>query len=629
MSNIEWLWTSGTEFDSHTASVPEKLAKHGYAVALNRMETGKMQTAQLCVHDVLAGKENPNIAIICPKHLAPSWHFSMLWDLGLEFKYFGVFEKSLDLFSDVVANFCIISEEALLSGSEIVLSQAGGSGVIWDLMIVDLASAETSELNEKLKNTKAKAKKLLINSPADAKDVKCDKLSALVKTVLQRNKKDKGADCAINTEPDGQAAAGRNMAGNYNIKTINYKIDGALIAKTERIDDVRLGVPLYSYGGNIFEEYSLKERKTYLSDEYDKAQLKKLLAVDGKLEAFLKEIVTLLADSENRIVVYCTSQNTVNYVSKALWACNGGKKGICVYDRATTDGDFVKNELYKAGTEEPNIIVADDKAGSRFLNVEKITHIINYEYPESPATLEQRLTRVGRKPNANTEAPAFYIFCDDDYKFDGRMLRKTVLSNTGRAFSRVPDKNLLFDIDGIEEHFIVLILDLKFIADNAKDDIVESFRVEYNAPEVDTAADAADTAQKRLQSLVEMFGLQEIMKQDEVDGEQLFMQISEQIEKFKGNSVCLDEKGVLTVAKANPAPAKAPNSEQIKAAAEFAKKLTGKKEDFALLKAETEKLSYCQKLSVLTGAWKHYRFDLKVPKSYKDFIELYNYVETH
>jgi hypothetical protein len=191
MNNIEWLWANGTEFDTHAAGIPEKLSKHGYAVALNRMEAGKMQTAELCIHDVLASRENPNIAIICPKHLAPSWHFSLLWDMGLEFKYFGVFEKSLDVFSDVVANFCIVSEEALLSGSDFVLSQAGGSGIVWDLMIVNIEAENADIISEQLKNTKAKTKKLLINadSGGDINDTKYEKLSALVKNVLQRNKK--------------------------------------------------------------------------------------------------------------------------------------------------------------------------------------------------------------------------------------------------------------------------------------------------------------------------------------------------------------------------------------------------------------------------------------------------------
>jgi len=626
MSNIEWLWTSGINFDSYALTIPDKLSKYGYAVALNRMETGKLQTAQLCVHDVLAGKDNPNIVIITPEHLARNWYYSMLWDMGVEFKYFGVFEKSLDLFSDALANLCLVPAEAL-GPENTVLSQAGNAGLAWDLMIIDMPVAGEANITESLKNTKAKTKRLLINASADRLDTKFEKLSALAKTVLRRGRKeDKGAEYPISlSEPDGHVAAGRNMTGDYDIKTINYKIDSTVTAKTERIDDKRLGIPLYSYGGNIFEEYKLKERKTYLSDEYDKVQLKALLAADGKLEAFLKEIVTLLADSENRIVVYCTSPATVNYVSKALWACNGGKKGICVYDRncsTMTDAEFVNGELYGAGTEEPNIIVADDKAGSRFLNAEKITHIINYEYPESPAVLEQRLTRAGRKPNP--KSPAFYIFCDGDYKFDGRMLRKTVLSNIGKAFSRIPDKTLLFDIDGIEEHLIVLILDLKFIADNAKDDMVEDFRVEYNAPEVNSAKDAAATAEKRLKSIVEMFGLHDVLKQKEIDGEQLFMQISEQIDKLKNNRVCLDEKGVLTVAGKAAEPEIIKNSVEIKRAAEFAAKLTGKKQDLELLKAETEKLSYSQKLSVLINAWKHYRFELKIQKSYKDFIELFN-----
>jgi hypothetical protein len=621
MSNIEWLWTNGVEFDPVAQSVPEKLSKHGFAVMLNRMEEGKLQTAQLCIHDVFKDKGNPNVIIICPENLTRNWYYSLLWDMGVEFKYFGVYEKSLDLFSDTVSNFCIVSTEAL-SGKNTSGTALLDSAIVWDLMIIDLPLTGTADIQEYTKNIKTKAKKLLINTPAcDTLGAKYEKLSAAAKALLSNGKKN--AEYPLNlSETDGNVVAGRSMAGDYNVKTINYKIDSELIAKTERIDDTRSGIPLYSYGGNIFEEYNLAERSVYLGKEYDKKQLKALLAADAKLEAFLKEIVTLLSDSENRIVVYCTSPNTVNYVSKALWACNGGKKGICVYDSNATDAEFVRAEFDGIGSDEPNIIVADDKAGAKFLNAEKITHIINYEYPENPLVLEQRLTRSGRKAAANS--PAFYIFCDEEYKFDGRMLRKTVLSNIGGAFSGVSDKSLLFDFENIEEHLIVLICELKFIADDAKDDIVESFRVEYNAPEVKTAKDASATAKKRLEKIVGIFGLSDVVKQGEVNDEKLFMQISEKVAKFKSKRVSLDGKGVLHVSDANKTQTPAKESPEMKGAAAFAKKLVGKKEDFELIKAEIDKLQDSQKLSVLISVWKYFKYELKIPKSYKEFMKLYN-----
>jgi len=628
MSNVEWLWINGIDLDSYTQAIPEKLKKHGYAISLNRMETGKLQTAQLCIHDVMLEKDNPNIVIVVPERQVNNWYCSLLWDMGVEFKYLGVFEKSLDLYSGAVSNCCIVSAEGIIrGGADSVLSQAGDKGLIWDLMIFDLPLLDGAALQDYSKIIKTKTKKLLINTPdSENLGAKYEKLSAFVKALLHRNRKeDKGADYPIDLDRNnGHVVAGRNMEAGYDIKTINYKIDNALIAKTERIDDRRSGIPLYSYGGNLFEEYNLEERKIYLSEEYDKKELKELLAADGKLEAFLKEIVTLLSEPENRIVVYCTSQNTANYVSKALWACNGGKKGICVYDRNAADIEYVTGELNGKASEEPQIIVADDTVGAKFLNIERITHIINYEYPENPAVLEQRLTRTGRKPNN----PAFYIFCDDDYKFDGRMLRKTVLSNFGGAFCKIPDKSLLFNVENIEEHLIVLVLDLKYICDFATDAIVESFRVEYNAPEVKTAADAAATAKKRLKNLVDMFGIHDVMEQKDVDGEWLFMQFTEKIEEFKGKRVCIDDKGVLCLAsdkngKDNKDKAEK-NSAEVKNALAFAGKLTGTREDFTLIKSETEKLSHYLKLSALINLWKYYKFSMEISSSYKDFIGLYN-----
>ncbi|MCL2693830.1 MAG: hypothetical protein FWE60_01850, partial [Oscillospiraceae bacterium] len=139
MSNMEWLWLSDAEeFDPSALSVPEKLAKHGYACILNRMETGKVQAAQLCVHDVLSKNENPNIAIICPERLIKSWYSSMLWDMGVEFKYFGVSPRSLNLYSDSMANYCLISAESVIKDGEKSVLFKAGEGFIWDLMFVDL-----------------------------------------------------------------------------------------------------------------------------------------------------------------------------------------------------------------------------------------------------------------------------------------------------------------------------------------------------------------------------------------------------------------------------------------------------------------------------------------------------------
>ncbi|MCL2019022.1 MAG: hypothetical protein FWG70_04610 [Oscillospiraceae bacterium] len=634
MSNVECLWMSKTEPDPNASAIAEKLSVHGYAIALNRMEEGKLQTAELCIHDVLVQNESPNIVIVCPESRVNNWYCSLLWDMGVEFKYIGVFERSLDIFSPSISNCCIASAESLLCGGS-VLCEAGNAGFIWDLMIIDLPHLNDAAIGDYAKSVKTKTKKLLVNLPAsDTLGANYEKLSAFVKALLHRNKKEeKGAEYPIDLSgANGQVVAGRSVNSDYNIKTINYKINTALVAKTERIDDRRSGIPLYSYGGNLFEEYNLPEREIYLNKEYDKKELKDLLSADAKLEAFLKEIVTLLSDADNRIVVYCTSQNTAAYVSKALWACNGGKKGICVYDRNSVDIEYINSEFGAEKGEEPQIIVADDAVGARFLNIGKITHIINYEYPENPAVLEQRLTRTGRKPNN----PAFYIFCDEDYRFDGRMLRKTVLSNFGSAFCAISDKSLLFNIENIEEHLIVLVLDLKFICDNASEDIVESFRVEYNAPGVKTAADAAATAKKRLKKLVDMFGLQGVMEQKELDGERLFMQFTEKIEEFKGKRVRLDEKGVLSLtADKSPSDAKGNKSNknesapskrvaEIKNAENFVKKLTGKKEDFTLIKSETQKLPYYLKLSALVNVWKHYRFTMNISKPYKDFIKLYN-----
>ena len=625
MSYIESLWLCGEDLDPYVLSVPEKLSKYGYALVLNRMEKDKALTAELCVHDVLTQNENPNIVIICPEHLLKSWYSTLLWDMGVEFKYFGVFEKSLNLFSDSIANYCLVTAEGLTrDGGRSILAKSKGVSLVWDLMIIDLPFSETIDIDSYMNFVKTKTKKLLINAPAlERFEERCAKLA---KNLLYY--RDQASEAGL----DGPILAGRYTEEDYNIKTINYAMDAALTSKAKRVDDMRSGIPLYKYGGNVFEEYSLEERKIYLSEEYTENQLAALIAADGKLGAFFRETDSLFANPDNQIVIYCVTSNTANYVAKAVRA-RYGVKNICVYDRNDTATDFIKSELSGRYRAEPRIIIADDNIGFKFINVEQVTHIINYEYPENPAVLEQRYTRAGRK---NGE-PVFYIFCDADYRFDGRMLRKTVLGNIDKMFHKqILDKCLLFNAGEIEKHLTALIMDLKFICDYTAEvgsafDIIERFRVEYDASGATTAAKTNSLAKSKLKKLVNMFDLNYILAQKEINQSDLFAEIARKIGTLRGKRVGLDERMVLYAAdetrgfdssSANKHEDKFTHS--VKRAAGFIAKLTGDDDDYLLIKNETGFLSDSLKLSVLISLWKHYKYEIKAPGTYREFIELYN-----
>jgi len=634
MSKIEWLWCGDADLDLNMLSVPERLSKHGYVLILNRMETGKTQAAELCIHDVLTQSVNPNIVIICPEFLLGSWYSSLLWDTGVEFKYFGVFEESLNMFSGAIANYCLVTSESLArNGENSVLGNAMDEGFVWDLMIIDMPHSGVVDIGVYTNGIKTKAKKLLINAPAaDEFGEKCEKLADLTKTLLHDKKQ---AD-AVSAHPlgekltsDGAVLAGRNMTGDYKVKTINYEIDEKLISSVKRLDDVYSGIPLYNYCGNIFEEYALAERETYLKDAYSKKDLRTLTAADGKLAALFKLTDELMLDVGNRIAVYCVTENTLNYVSKAIKA-KYDDKPVCVYDRNVTEKSFIKAELGDEGYNDPRILVTDDKSGSQFINISKITHIINYEYPENPAVLEQRYTRIGR----TFGAPSFYIFSDKGCRFDGRMLRKRVLGNLDRAFHRhIPDKSLFFNIEDINGHIAALVKDIKYICDctagaGAASDVIERFRVEYDIPGATTAEKTNKMAKSILKKLAGLFELGPILEENEIDEQILLTLISIKVKALQGKRVYISENGALSPNNEPESPP--PDISQNKIimgvmqASGFLRELTGENGDYALIKTQTAGLSDSLKLSVLINLWKHYKYERKIPKQYKEFIELYN-----
>lgn len=626
MSNLDWLWFAGSNnadnenSDPYAPEVLKKLAKHNYALVLNRMETGKIQTVQLCVHDALIQYENPNIVIICPEHLLKSWYSTLLWEMGAEFKYFGVYEKSANLFSGMLANLCLVSSESITRDKE--NSVLGNPETIWDLMIIDIPVDDKTELKTYIDYVKSQAKKLLISAPASARyGAEYENMTELVKALLHRKRKDDTSEeikikVPVNGNSGNPFVTGRNMTGDYEVKTISYKIDPKSVEKAVRAE----GASRYKFGGNIFEEYALEERIFYRADEYTNKHLKELVTIDTKMKAFLNEINIILEENpENCAVVYCSAPNTVNYIAKALRARYGDKKNICVYN-VMTDADYINSELYCNEAAKPRVIITDDRAGVKFLNAEKITHIINYEYPENPAVLEQRYTRSGRKPSK----PVFYVFCDADYKYDGRMLRKTVLSKLGKAFcARIPDKCLLFNIENIEEYLITLILDLKYISDHPKE-AGEDFSFEYGLPATVTGKAAAAEAEKMLKNLAALFDLGSLTDKKNIDGEKLFNEITKKITEFKGKRIYL-EGNALRVEKESSRPLpeqKIP--QEVAAAAEFTAKLTGGAEDLKLIKAEMAKLSDGRRLSALLALWKHYRYKMNFTQPYKKFIGIFN-----
>ncbi|SDY91222.1 ATP-dependent RNA helicase DeaD [Micromonospora pattaloongensis] len=96
-------------------------------------------------------------------------------------------------------------------------------------------------------------------------------------------------------------------------------------------------------------------------------------------------------ESPTAAIVFCRTREEVDYLSDALNG-RGYRAGALHGGMSQEQRDRVMSRL-RSGTNE--LLVATDVA-ARGLDIEQLTHVINYEVPSSPETYVHRIGRVGR-----------------------------------------------------------------------------------------------------------------------------------------------------------------------------------------------------------------------------------------
>jgi len=115
---------------------------------------------------------------------------------------------------------------------------------------------------------------------------------------------------------------------------------------------------------------------------------------ERKLDALLR----ILEDKEvQRAIVFCRTKRSTFWINQSLRRRN--------QDAIALNGDLTQNQRDRAmkafRSGRSRILVATDLAG-RGLDVDGVTHIINYDVPENPYTYFHRIGRTGRAGKAGT-----------------------------------------------------------------------------------------------------------------------------------------------------------------------------------------------------------------------------------
>ena len=649
-NDIKWITSGNLEHDPFFFSIPEKLDTFGYCIDFTGYGEGKADKAQLCILDVANKKEDPNILIICPDGSKESWYIALLKGVGLDFKFVNAARDSVTYFSPETSNLLLVDEKVLAEGEGSAFEPIRKSGMLWDLIIID-GSGAVDGMNIPLytNNIGMKTSKLLILAPYPSEYTQAPEgIRDIVKALLNDENMGKGVDdYAIDenvmkfTMQTPFVNYPRELRSENSVKTVRYSFPESEIPANLHIDE-QAG-SRYSHGGNVFEEYNLPETAIYKKQEYTPADADALIAKDRKLWKFLGIIDEIMKADDKTAVVYFKSEATVNYIEKILTALYYDKrKNIRYLDKTRFDTRLLKQWYETAPDKRFKVILTSDRMSEGMGIFSPITHIINYELPDSPVELQQRYMR--RSLDASVRDPEFIIFLDDNGVFDSRVLSRALAGNLYKAFRvNVPSENILFSIDGIENMLADLIFDIKYVADytgavGSSFDIISKFRQDYNIPsarDLTTAPKTHDYALRKVQTIAKALDVEAFIGEKDIDKAALTEKITAKVKEIRSGYSYFDKDAkIRTLPRGTAKTAEFkefagyldgnPFNLGLKTARAELKKAVGGKDDFVYIKDVIVQLPDALKPAVLYNIWIYWHKTLGIGGSYAGFIKAFN-----
>ncbi len=653
---IKWISYYGKDTGTINQSFYEKVRQFGFCLVLDEYGSAKASKAQLAILDAIQGKTTPNILLVCPKHLMHNWYRSIVTNDGVDFKMISGASRSINTFDAEMSNMFIIAEEAVKADNG-VLAQAEQAGLVWDLIVIDAGlNVDGIDSGLYLEHIKTKTEKLVVFSPVPCDyEGNFDAIKNLVKGLMQDEEKSKAVDDinfskqTIRFNPyepvmryyDADVYNGEVAR---NVVMLNYEFPADFIANSRKLVDIKTGLPLYQHGGNVFEEYGLEAKKVYTKPTYNMADVEELRSVDKKLDCFLTKLEEIMESSETRAVVYCVTGSTIAYLRKILAAIYPNSGNSIRIDR----GDIfnVKYDQFTetAAVDNTKIVLTVDKIGSIKPSTKTYTHIFNYELPDNPVVLEQRIARHSTEENRNRE---FILFSDANGLFDSRMLSKVLFGKVYTALvCGLPGRNVLFDIPDAVQLIAKGIRDLQYVCGYTGEvanshDVIVQFKSDFNVDakiDISTSAKAHDFTTKKLQKIYAAFGIADKIKDNSTDEKTLRSLIKPVIDSYKDSLLYLDEnkritavngdelKDCLNHAKYSQYKAMVATGELssgIKTAQNaLANFLTENK--YAELRICVNQIDDVMRMPVLLGAWRYLTDEYIIQDTFRQFMKNYN-----
>lgn len=642
-NSVKWIPLEGMELTAADLAPAEKLRKFGFSLVCCSFGSGKLTKAGLCIYDVLAEKETPNILVVTSAREIYGWYRILMTGIGADFKVINGAANEIVFFTGDSSNLYLCPPAALDAANG--LKTKVPADFQWDLIIVDdeqsLSAPDCRKLSERIP---WKSERLLMFTqfPAQNGEERAA-LSEFVKSTLAEEANAScadGLDFTVNGVPLGYdtplllAGDKHICSGALNVETADYGFDDAFLAGLRRRSDIRTGLPSYKYGGNIFEDYDVEDMKgLYQKSTYTPSDVAELRAVDKKLDCFLNLADKVASDENSRAMIYCCDRNTVDYLRKVLSAMYSESRVKTARSELFSNKDILRKLQVDDSTVYPKFVIAMDDISAVGDGLDRITDVFSYELPDSAVLLERRVTRHGTAHEADRR---FVFFRDSNKLFDSRMLGKVLYASLPNAFcGDIPARNVLLDIPAKGEYIAELVADLRYAESYASEvdscyDLIKKVKADYEllgAGNLSNARHLAEFAGKLLARVCRFYGIEKDSSPEE---------IAAAADKLSG--LCQAADGALSAVPAvmvekiskslDADPAAQPFGEEAIAGLEQAKQRVNELHSGShyhlMIKNDIQSLNDCIQYPVLYNIWKYRVREQDSVRSFRDFIRIYN-----